>query len=266
MATATMPVPTSHDAAIRTNTKTIKVEIKRQASPDSPARTEKFEIPYRPNMNITSLLGEIAAEPITSAGMETTSIAYDANCLEEICGSCAMLINGKARMACSSLVDKLEQPITLAPLSKFPVVRDLAVDRSVLFQNLKAVKAWVPIDGTYDLGAAPRQFPQIQEERYPLSNCISCTICMEVCPQFNDSTNFVGAATIAQVKLFNMDPAGKVLKEERLRALAGDGGVQECGMAQNCVAACPKQLPLIEAISDVSRDVVIQQVKDFFSM
>ena len=177
-----------------------------------------------------------------------------------------MLINGKARMACSALVDKLDQPITLAPLSKFPVVRDLAVDRSVLFQNLKAVKAWVPIDGTYDLGAAPRQFPQVQEQRYPLSNCISCTICMEVCPQFNDSTNFVGAATIAQVKLFNMDPAGKVLKEERLRALAGDGGVQECGMAQNCVAACPKQLPLIEAISDVSRDVVIQQVKDFFSM
>ena len=266
MATATMPTPTTHETAVRTQTRTIKVQIKRQASPDSPARTEHFEIPYRPNMNITSLLGEIAAAPLTADGAETTAIAYDANCLEEICGSCAMLINGKARMACSSLVDKLDQPITLAPLSKFPVVRDLAVDRSVLFQNLKAVKAWVPIDGTYDLGAAPRQFPQIQEQRYPLSNCISCTICMEVCPQFNESTNFVGAATIAQVKLFNMDPAGKVLKEERLRALAGDGGVQECGMAQNCVAACPKQLPLIEAISDVARDVVIQQVKDFFSL
>ena len=250
--------------------RTIKVEIKRQASPDSPAKTEKFEIPYRPNMNITSLLGEIAADPVTADGAQTTAIAYDSNCLEEICGSCAMLINGRASMACSALVDKLLGPsgngtITLAPLSKFPVVRDLAVDRSVLFQNLKAVKAWVPIDGSYDLGAGPRQFPQIQEQRYPLSNCISCTICMEVCPQFNDSTNFVGAATIAQVKLFNMDPAGKVLKEERLRALAGDGGVQECGMAQNCVAACPKQLPLIEAISDVSRDVVIQQVKDLFA-
>ena len=267
MATATVPTPTTH-AAVRTNTKTIKVEIKRQAMPDAPARTEKFEIPYRPGMNITSVLGEIAAEPVTADGQQTTAIAYDANCLEEICGSCAMLINGKARMACSALVDKLregDEPITLAPLSKFPVVRDLAVDRSVLFQNLKAVKAWVPIDGTYDLGAAPRQFPQVQEERYPLSNCISCTICMEVCPQFNDSTNFVGAATIAQVKLFNMDPAGAVLKTERLRALAGDGGVQECGMAQNCVAACPKQLPLIEAISDVSRDVVFQQVKDLFA-
>jgi succinate dehydrogenase / fumarate reductase, iron-sulfur subunit len=244
---------------------TIKVEIKRQSNPDAPATTEKFEIPYRPGLNITSLLGEIALNPVDVSGKATTPITYDSNCLEEICGSCAMLINGKARMACSALVDKLEQPITLAPLSKFPVIRDLAVDRSVLFENLKTVKAWVPIDGTYDLGPGPKQAPQIQEQRYPLSNCISCTICMEVCPQFNDATGFVGAATIAQAKLFNMDPSGSVLKEERLRALSGDGGIQECGFAQNCVQACPKQLPLTEAISDMGRDVFVQQVKDLFA-
>ncbi|QHS51339.1 succinate dehydrogenase iron-sulfur subunit [Edaphobacter sp. 12200R-103] len=244
---------------------TIKVEIKRQATPDSAPFTEKFEIPYRPGMNITSLLGEIALNPTDVSGKATTPVTYDSNCLEEICGSCAMLINGKARMACSALVDKLEQPITLAPLSKFPVVRDLAVDRSVLFENLKKVKAWVPIDGTYDLGSGPRQFPQVQEQRYPLSNCISCCCCMEVCPQFNDVTNFVGAATIAQTKLFNLDPAGAVLAEDRLRALAGDGGIQECSFAQNCVMTCPKELPLTEAISDMERDVFVQQVKDMFT-
>ncbi len=250
------------------SSKTFTVKIKRQMSPDVPAVMETFAIPYRRNMNITSVLGEIALNPTTAEGKGTTPIAYDSNCLEEICGSCAMLINGKAMMACSALVDKLirngEGTITLAPLTKFPVVRDLAVDRSVLFENLKKVKAWVPVDGTYDLGPAPRQFPQTQEQRYPLSNCISCTICMEVCPQFNEATGFVGAATIAQAKLFNMDPAGAVLKEERLRALAGDGGVQECGFAQNCVQACPKQLPLTEAISDIGRDAFVQQVKDFF--
>jgi succinate dehydrogenase / fumarate reductase iron-sulfur subunit len=247
---------------------TIKVEIKRQAAPDQPAHTERFEIPYRPNMNITSLLGEIALNPVDVSGKETTPITYDSNCLEEICGSCAMLINGKAMMACSALVDKLmgsTGAITLAPLSKFPVVRDLSVDRSVLFENLKAVKAWVPVDGTYDLGPGAKQAPQIQEERYPLSNCISCCCCMEVCPQFNESTGFVGAATIAQAKLFNLDPAGSVLKEDRLRALAGDGGIQECGFAQNCVVACPKGLPLTEAISDMGRDVFVQKVKDFLS-
>ncbi|HWG16559.1 MAG TPA: succinate dehydrogenase iron-sulfur subunit [Acidobacteriaceae bacterium] len=245
--------------------RTIEVEVHRQATPEQAARTERFSVPYRPNMNITALLGEIALNPVTADGKATTPITYDSNCLEEICGSCAMLINGRARMACSALVDKLDQPIRLAPLSKFPVVRDLAVDRSVLFENLKAVKAWVPIDGTYDLGSGPRQFPQVQEQRYPLSNCISCCCCMEVCPQFNEHTNFVGAATIAQVKLFNMDPAGAVLKEERLRALAGEGGIQECGYAQNCVEACPKAIPLTEAISDMERDVVVQQVKDLFN-
>ena len=62
---------------------------------------------------------------------------------------------------------------------------------------------------------------------------------------------------------FNNHPTGKVLKEDRLRALAGDGGIQECGFAQNCVEACPKQLPLTEAISDIGRDVLIQKAKDF---
>src|ERR1700675_3235324 len=175
---------------------TIKVEIKRQSNPDAPATTEKFEVPYRPGMNITSLLGEIALNPVDVSGRPTTPITYDSNCLEEICGSCAMRINGKARMACSALVENLEQPIRVEPLSKFPLVRDLQVDRSVLFENLMRVKAWVPVDGTYDLGSGPRLFPQQQEANYPLSNCISCTCCMEVCPQFNDLTGFVGAATI----------------------------------------------------------------------
>lgn len=216
-------------------------------------------------MNVISGLMDIAMNPVDRTGRPTTPIAYDSNCLEEVCGSCAMVINGKARMACSALIDNLEQPVKLQPLTKFPIVRDLMVDRSVLFENLKRVKAWVPLDGTYDLGSGPRILPQVQEENYPLSRCISCTICMEVCPQFNESTGFVGAATIAQVKLFNQHPTGKVLKEERLHALMGDGGIQECGYAQNCVQACPKQLPLTRAISDIGRDVIIQSVKDLFT-
>ena len=246
--------------------RTIKIEVTRRLTPDAKPVVERFSIPYRPNMNITSVLGEIALNPVTVDGKQTTPITYDSNCLEEICGSCAMLVNGRARTACSTLVDKLEQPIRLEPLTKFPVVRDLAVDRSVLFENLKKVQAWVPVDGTYDLGPGPRQLPQAQEELYPLSNCISCCICMEVCPQFNEATGFVGAATIGQTKLFNNNPTGSVLKQERLRALAGDGGIQECGFAQNCVEACPKQLPLAEAISDLGRETALQQIKDFFAL
>ena len=140
---------------------------------------------------------------------------------------------------------------------------DLAVDRRVLFENLKAVKAWVPIDGTYDLGAGPRIGPGEQEQAYPLSRCISCC-CMEACPQFNDATGFVGAAAISQVQLFNTHPTGAALKRERLSALMGDGGIQECGFAQNCVEICPKDIPLTRSISQVGGDVMRQAIGDLF--
>src|SRR6201984_3795026 len=242
--------------------KTVQLEIKRQANPDAPAVWEKFELEWRPGMNVISAMMEIAANPVTADGHPTTPITYDSNCLEEICGSCAMRINGKARMACSALVDNLQQPIKIEPLSKFPLVRDLAVDRSVLFENLKAVKAWVPIDGTYDLGSGPRMTAEDQEQAYPLSRCISCCCCMEACPQFNEDTGFVGAATISQVRLFNTHPTGKALQRERLAALMGDGGIQECGYAQNCVEVCPKDIPLTKSISEVGGQVMKQALSD----
>ena len=244
--------------------KTVVIKIKRQANPNSTAYWEEFELAHHPGMNVISSLMEIAANPVTREGKATSPITYDSNCLEEICGSCAMRVNGRARMACSALIDNLEQPVRLEPFSKFPVVRDLAVDRSVLFENLKAVKAWVPIDGSYDLGPGPRITPEAQESAYPLSNCISCCCCMEACPQFNEDTGFVGAATIAQVRLFNAHPTGESLKRERLAALMGDGGIQECGYAQNCVEVCPKEIPLTQSISEVSRDVMKQAVGDLF--
>ncbi len=246
--------------------KTVLIKIKRQANPESQPYWEEFELTWRPGMNVISSIMEIAANPVTRDGKKTTPIVYDSNCLEEVCGSCAMLINGKARMACSALIDKLDQPITLEPFSKFPVGRDLSVDRSVLFENLKAVKAWVPVDGTYDLGSGPRMTPDEQEGAYPLSRCISCCCCMEACPQFNESTGFVRAATISQVRLFNTHPPGKVLKQDRLSALMGDGGIQECGYAQNCVEVCPKDIPLTKSISEVGKDVMKKAVVDFFRL
>jgi len=244
--------------------KTVVLKIKRQANPDAESRWEEFELTWKPGMNVISAMMEIAANPVTRDGKKSTAIAYDSNCLEEVCGSCAMLINGRARMACSALIDKLDQPIRLEPFSKFPVIRDLAVDRIVLFENLKRVKAWVPVDGTYDLGPGPRVTPEEQELAYPLSRCISCCCCMEACPQFNEHTGFVGAAAISQVRLFNTHPTGKALKHERLAALMGDGGIQECGYAQNCLEACPKDIPLTRSIAEVGGEVMKQAIGGLF--
>ncbi len=238
--------------------KTVIVRVKRQAGPQERPRWEEFELVWRPYMNVIICLRDIAERPVTRAGKPTTPVAYESNCLEEVCGSCVMLINGKARMACSALVDSLDRPIRLEPLTKFPVVRDLAVDRSVMFDSLKRVKAWVPIDGTYDLGEGPRMSPELQAKAYPLSRCISCGACLEVCPQVNENNQFIGAAIISQVRLFNLHPTGAMHARERLEAVMGPGGVADCANAQNCVEICPKDIPLTESIAEVNRQAIKQ--------
>jgi succinate dehydrogenase / fumarate reductase iron-sulfur subunit len=176
-----------------------------------------------------------------------------------------MVINGKVRQACSALVHKLEHPITLEPMTKFPLVRDLIVDRSRLFKDLARVKAWVPIDGTYDLGPGPTISHELNEERYPLSRCITCGCCLEACPQYTPINKFVGAAVISQARLFNDHPTGAALKGERLDALMEEGGVADCAKAGNCVEVCPKEIPLLESIAAVQRQATVHAIKSFFT-
>ena len=123
----------------------------------------------------------------------------------------------------------------------------------------------MPIDGTYDLGAGPPISQELADERYPLSRCISCGCCLEACPQYTPTNHFVGAAVISQARLFNDHPTGAALKEERLQALMGDGGVQECGKAGNCVQVCPKEIPLLESIAAVQRQATVYSIKKFFT-
>jgi succinate dehydrogenase / fumarate reductase iron-sulfur subunit len=242
----------------------LRLRIKRQSGPQDGPRWEEFELDYKPGMNVISCLMEIQLRPVTADGKKTTPVVWDSSCLEEVCGSCTMIINGKVRMACSALVDRLEQPITLEPMTKFPLVRDLSVDRQVMFDNLKRLKCWIPIDGTYALGPGPRQAPTDQQTMYVLSTCMTCACCLEACPQISEKTNFIGAALISQVRLFNMHPTGKMHAEERLRELKAPGGVQDCGKAQNCVQVCPKNIPLTTSIAAMNRATTLLSFKDFF--
>lgn len=244
--------------------KVVKFIITRQDDPNSAPYEEEFHVPYRPNMNIISALMEIRRNPVNAKGEKTTPVAWEMNCLEEVCGACSMVINGKARQSCTALVDHLEQPIRLEPMRTFPVVRDLIVDRSRMFESLKKVKAWIPIDGTYDLGPGPRMAESKRQWAYELSKCMTCGVCLEVCPNVNSKSNFMGAAPISQVRLFNAHPTGEMHKEERLNALSGDGGVQGCGNSQNCVQSCPKGIPLTTSIAAMNRATILQAFKNFF--
>ena len=247
-----------------TETKKVQFEILRQDTPDSTPYYEKFEVNYRPNMNVISALMEIRQNPVNVDGKATTPVAWDMSCLEEVCGACSMVINGRPRQSCSALIDQLTQPIQLAPMKTFPVVRDLQVDRTRMFDSLKKVKAWVPIDGSYDLGEGPRMPERKRQWAYELSKCMTCGVCLEACPNVNSGSNFMGPAPLSQVRLFNAHPTGSMNKDERLNTIMGDGGLANCGNAQNCVVACPKGIPLTTSIAALNRDTTVQMFKDFF--
>ncbi len=148
------------------------------------------------------------------------------------------------------------------------------------------VKAWIPVDGYYDLGPGPRQSPQEQQQAYPLSQCMSCGCCLEACPQYNlvhvqraeDESDaefqageeaafdkeFIRAHAMNQVVLFNSHPIGCFNAAERLDAVTAEGGVQICGNAQNCTAVCPKHIPLNDSWGRIGRATTLHFIKKLF--
>lgn len=242
----------------------IHLKIKRKDSPEGNHYWEEFKVPYRKNMNVVACLMYIQKYPINASGEETVPVAFEANCLEEVCGSCTMIINGRARQSCSALIDTLKQPIVLEPMTKFPVVKDLVVDRKELFEALKRIKAWIELDGMHDAGPGPKRSRKAQEKRYDISRCMTCGICAEVCPNYNADTQFIGAHAIAQANLFNLHDYGTNQKDERLDLLKEKGGIFECGNSQNCVRSCPKSIELTTSIAEIKKEVTWHAVKNMF--
>ena len=267
-----------------------EVRVLRQDAPHSSSYWQRFRLTYEADMNVISVLQRIAAAPVTVEGDRVAPVAWACGCLEEVCGACTMVINGRVRQACSAmvrqLVDEHGGQIELRPMTKFPVVRDLVVDRDRLFFALKKVQAWLPVDGYYALGRGPIQSQEDQEWAYPLSQCMSCGCCLEACPQYGkvdprrgrDESDddfrrrkqaafdraFVGAHAITQVVLFNTHPTGKMHRAKRLEAIMAPGGLQQCGNAQNCVAVCPKKIPLTSSIAKAGRDTTLYAMRTWF--
>lgn len=232
---------------------------------------EEFELPFANDSNVISSLMEIQKNPVNRQGVRVEPVVWESGCLEEVCGSCSMLVNGKPRQACTARIAPIiketrNTTITLAPFSKFPLVRDLMVDRGIMFDNLKKVHAWIDTDGTFDRGFGPKISQEEQELMYAYSKCMTCGCCVEACPQINEHSDFVGPQIMAQVQLFNANPTGRMEKDRRLRPLMEKGGVSDCGNAQNCVRVCPKNIPLTDAIAATGRDVTLQALKDLFGL
>src|SRR5262245_41067447 len=124
---------------------TVVFRIARQDRPGAARYWQSFAVPRVSGMNVISALQSIAAHPVPIGGHEPAPpVVWDCNCLEEVCGACTMVINGRVRQACTALVDDIGRTgageIELEPMTKYPVVRDLFVDRRRMFRGLKQIK------------------------------------------------------------------------------------------------------------------------------
>ncbi len=146
-------------------------------------------MPWQPQMNVISALMEIQKNPVTVDGKTVDAGRLGVRRASKRCAARARWSStaacGRRAARSSTRSPRTGETITLEPMTKFPVVRDLVVDRSRMFEDLKRVKAWIELDGSHELGPGPRQSQENQETAYPLSRCMTCGCCLEACPQVN---------------------------------------------------------------------------------
>ena len=182
-----------------------------------------------------------AEQYLDTEGNVVREIQWEAGCLQKKCGACAMLINQIPALACDTFLKKLKNRkiIYLAPLSKFPVIKDLAVDRSIMAENLKTLKVWS--------GDSAEIKEKNLETAYEASRCLQCGCCLEACPNFYNDGSFTGAAGFA--------PLSRLLSsysEEEKKMLRGQylsSVFEGCGKSLACKKVCPAQIDLDHLLS-----------------
>jgi succinate dehydrogenase / fumarate reductase iron-sulfur subunit len=186
------------------------------------------------------------------------TLTFRRSCAHGVCGSDAMLINGRNRLACKMRVEQLgKRRITVAPLPGLPVVKDLVVGMDGFFGKLKSVEPWL-IDETPAPVKERIQSPE-QRARYDdTTKCILCAACTSSCPSFWAQPSYVGPAAIVNAHRFifdSRDDGG----DERLEILADKDGVWRCRTIFNCTDACPRGIHITQAILEVSSAIVERQ-------
>jgi succinate dehydrogenase / fumarate reductase, iron-sulfur subunit len=182
------------------------------------------------------------------------SLTFRRSCGHGICGSDALLINGRNRLACKERIDKLGRRISVAPLPGLPVVKDLVVDMEGFFGAYRSVMPFLVGD------EAPRererrQSPEDRARYDDTTKCILCAACTTSCPSFWANDAYVGPAAIVNAHRFIFDTRDEAA-EERLEILAGDDGVWRCRTIFNCTDACPRGIHITQAILEVSSAIV----------
>lgn len=216
------------------------IGIKRRESSDAEVYFQEFPYEGDGTASVAAVLNELnnRSPLFTIHGEEATPISWDCGCMVRKCGACAMRINGLPRLACATFLKDLQgNKIELAPLGKFPVVRDLVVDRSFLFEKLKEVNLWLKSEA-YMEGKS-------HEIRYQSARCLMCGCCLEICPNFSVEGKFGGAMVpVNAYRILNQEE--DTLHFRNLKKEYQGAYYEGCGKSLSCHEICPVGIPVEE--------------------
>jgi succinate dehydrogenase / fumarate reductase iron-sulfur subunit len=186
------------------------------------------------------------------------SLSFRRSCREGVCGSDAMNVNGRNRLACITRVAELKEPIAIRPLPAQPVIRDLVVDMSQFFKQYHSVKPYV-INNDPEPERERLQSPEEREKLNGLYECILCACCSTQCPSFWwNPDKFLGPAALLQSYRFIADSRDQATGE-RLDDLEDPYKLFQCHTIMNCVEVCPKGLNPTKAIGHI-RELLVKRV------
>ncbi len=182
------------------------------------------------------------------------TLAFRRSCLHGICGSDAMVINGRNALACKVLMKTLGPKVVIEPLRGFRVIKDLVVDMEPFFAKYRSI---LPYLINYDPPPARerRQSPTERARFDDTTKCILCAACTTSCPSFWANPHYIGPAAIVQAHRFIFDSRDQAWAE-RLRILADRDGVWRCRSVFNCVEACPREINIKKAIAEVQQAII----------
>ena len=216
--------------------------------PESQPHVETFELDETPFMTLYLALNRIRET-------QAPGLQFDFACRSAICGSCAMLVNGKPSLACRTLVADLPDTIRLYPLPVFELIGDLSVDTGQWFRALaERTEAWVHEKAEFDPDASEARMSDDEAQAiYESDRCIECGCCVAACGATNVDDKFLAAAGMNRIARFMLDPRDARSTSDWFEVVAGPGGVFGCLGLMACADICPKQLPLLEVSAYLRR-------------
>ena len=223
----------------------MKIRILRQRDPDSLPYMESFDYDGTKEISVAGLLDHLNYNDdiINDRGEKTTRIGWDCSCMQGMCGACAMVINEIPALACETFLKDIKgSEITIRPLRKFPVIRDLVVDRSVIQENLKITDVYI---GEYN----PKE-NEDHRHQYEVAKCLKCGLCLEVCPNYTGGGSFYGAMFANDCYLVYARNREK--SADMKKTYAGHFG-SSCSKSFSCMDVCPMKIPMITSMAKLNR-------------